>query len=266
MPSFLRDVLVRNVVVNDDAIKELHTIFLERVAAHNQITREDDHRLNPVYVVRFDGRGYRTFSPEEAWSFYTNANSVERVVLQAESLIGIRTNYMFGGQIEIRLDGDRKGSSHIIVGGESKDWVEATFSAFEAQLIRRKNLATSLIRTPWTILVVQVVGVLVGILLALWLATLSAPFVKGVEYPRAVSFAFWFLVYSNLWTYLQQRAVHAIDVTFPNVRLSRSTDPLIQTLLRKGLEAAAIALFLWALAWSTKWVTSVIAPLLTGAS
>ncbi len=263
MPSFLRDVLVRNVVVNDDAIRELHAIFIERVTAHNQATQGDDQKLNPIYVVRFDGRGYRTFSAEEAWSFYKNADSVERLVLQAESPIGIRTNHMIGGQIEIRLDADRKGNSHIIVGGESKDWVEATFSALETQLIRRRNLATALIRTPWTILVLQLLGILVGILVALWLATLSAPFVQGVEYPRAVSFAFWFLVYSNLWTYLQQQALDVIDTMFPNVRLSRSGDPLIQTVLRKSIEAAAVALFLWVLAWSTKWATSVIAPLLT---
>lgn len=266
MPSFLRDVLVRNVVLNDDAVKELHAIFLERITTHNQATQDDNHKLSSIYVIRFDGRGYRTFSANEAWSFYNSADSVERLVLQAESPIGIQTNHMFGGQIEIRLDADHKGSSHIIVGGESRDWVEATYSALEAQLIRRRDLATALIRTPWTILVLQLLGVLVGILLALWLATLSAPFVKGVEYPRAVSFAFWFLVYSNLWTYLQQQALNVIDAIFPNVRLNRSNDPLIQTLLRKGLEAAAVALFLWVFAWSTKWAASVIAPLLTAAS
>lgn len=132
---------MRNVVVNDDAVKELHAIFLERIAAHNRTTQDDDHMLNPIYVVRFDGRGYRTFSADEAWSFYTSANSVERLVLQAESPVGIGTNHMFGGRIEIRLDADSKGGSHLIVGGETKDWVEATFSALEAQLIRNGNLA-----------------------------------------------------------------------------------------------------------------------------
>lgn len=263
MPSFLRDVLIRNLVVNDDAITEIHSTFIERVAAHNQLIKDEDQKLNPIYIVRFDGRGYRTFSPDEAWSFYKSANSVERLVLQTESLAGIRNNYMFGGQIEIRLDTDNKGSSHLIVGGESKDWVEATFSALEAQLNRRRNLTTALIRTPWTILALQLIGVLAGILLALWLASLSAPFIKGVEYPRAVSFAFWFLVYNNLWTYLQQRAINAIETIFPNIRLSRSSEPLIQTILRKGLEAAAIALCLWALGWLTQWAASVIAPLLT---
>ncbi len=266
MPSFLRDVLVRNVVVNDEAIRELHAAFLERIAAHNQATQDEEHKLTPLYVVRFDGRGYRTFAAEEAWNFYKGADSVERIVLQAESQTGMKTNHMFGGQIEIRLDADRKGSSHIIVGGELKDWVEATFSALEAVLNRRRNLATTVIRTPWTALILQLLGVLVGMLLALWLATLSAPILKGVDYPRAVSFAFWFLVYSNLWTYLQQRALDVIDALFPNVRLSRSGDHWTQTLLRRGVEAAAVALFLWALAWLTKWATSVLAPLLAGST
>lgn len=264
MPSFLRDVFVRNLVVNDEALKELHAAFLERVAAHNQITQDDDHKLTPLYVVRFDGRGYRTFSADEAWNFYKGADSVERVVLEAECPIGMRTNHMVGGQIEIRLDSNRQGSSHIIVGGESKDWVEATFSALETVLSRRKNLATSMIRTPWAALVLQLLGVLIGILLALWLATLSAPHLQGVDYPRAASFAFWFLVYSNLWTYLQQRAFALIDALFPNVRLSRSGVHWAHTLLRKGIETASVALFLWTLAWLTKWATSVLSPLLTG--
>lgn len=264
MPSFLRDVFVRNVVINDEAIRELHATFLDRVAVHNQTIQDDDQRLTAQYIVRFDGRGYRTFSADEAWNFYKSAAFVERIVLQAESLIGVRTNHMWGGQIEIRLDTDRKGSSHIIVGGEVKDWVEATFSALEIVLNRRRNLATAFVRTPWTALVLQLLGVLVGILLALWLATLSAPLLKGVDYPRVVSFAFWFLVYSNLWTYLQQRALESIDDLFPNVRLSRSGDHWAHTLLRKGVEAAAVAIFLWALAWLTKWATTVIGPLLTG--
>jgi hypothetical protein len=266
MPSFLRDVFVRNVVLNDEEINELHAVFLGRLTAHNQAMMDDDHRLIPIYVVRFDGRGYRTFSADEAWNFYKGADSVERVVLQAESPLGMRTNHLVGGQIEIRLDADRKGSSHIVVGGESKDWVEATFSALEAVLNRRRNLATAIIRTPWTALVLQLLGVLVGVLLALWLATLSGPLLKGVDYPRAVSFAFWFLVYSNLWTYLQQRALDGIDALFPNVRFSRSGDHWTHTLLRKALEAAGVAIFLWAFAWLTRWATSVIAPLLAGNS
>lgn len=109
----------------------------------------------------------------------------------------------------------------------------------------------------------QLLGVLVGVLLGLWLASLSAPYLKEVEYPRAVSFAFWFLVYSNLWTYVQQRALDGIGALFPSVRFSRSGEHWTQTLLRKGLEASGVALFLWVFAWLTKWAASVIAPFLT---
>ncbi len=134
MPSFIRDVSIQNLVINDDAVKDLHSVFLERIATHNMTIEDNDHKLTPIYIIRFDGRGYRTFSSEEAWNFYKGAKSVERIVFEAASPIGIRTNHMFGGQIEIRLDTDRKGSSHIIVGGEMKDWVEATFSSLETVL------------------------------------------------------------------------------------------------------------------------------------
>lgn len=264
MPSFLRDVLVRNVVISDDAITELHSTFLERVAAHNHAVQDEEHKLTPVYVVRFDGRGYRTFSPEEAWRFYKGAGSVERVVLGAISPIGIRTNQTLGGQIDIVLDASPNATSHIMIGGESKDWVESTFSAFEMALNRRKNLTTAVVRTQWTALALQLLGVLVGVLLALWLAALTAPAIGELEYPRAVAFAFWLLIYSNLWTYLQQRAIAGIGALFPNVRFNRSGDHWTQALLRKGIEAAGIAISLWALGWLTKWASTVISPFLTG--
>lgn len=263
MPSFIRDVMVRNVVISDEAIQELHAALLQRVSAHNASTQDAGRQLTPVYVVRFDNRGYRTLSAEEAWSYYASADTVERVVLQAECPTGLNTNHMFGEQIEIKLDADRQATSHIIVGGESKDWVEATFTALEAALTRRKNVATAIVRTQWMALVVQLIGVAVGLLLCLWLATLSAPYLKDAEYPRALSFAFWFLVYSNLWAYIQQRALAGIGTLFPNVRFSRKGEHWTQVLLRKGVEIAGVAIFLWGLSWLTKWAASVIAPFVT---
>jgi hypothetical protein len=264
MPSFLRDVLVHNIVINDEAIKELNRVFLERVNIHNGSVKEDNRQLTHWYVVRFDDRGYRTLSADEAWAFYMGANHVERIILQAECPVGLQSNRLIGEQIEIRLDSDPKGASHIIVGGESRDWVEATFIQLETVLRRRKDLATTLIRTPWTGLLLQIAGVLVGVLLALWLATLSAPLLKGVEYPRAVSFAFWLLIYSNLWSYVQQRAIAGIEALFPNVRITRTDEHWTKRLLRDGTKTVAVAAWLWIFGWLMKWVTSVLAPLLAG--
>lgn len=263
MPNFIRDVIVRNVVLSDEAIQELNEALLQRVNAHNASTQDPERFLAPVYVVRFDNRGYRTLSSKEAWTYYTSAAKVERLVFQAECNLGRKTNLMFGEQIEIKLDSDRQATSHLIVGGDSKDWVEATFTALEAVLARRKNVATAVVRTQWMALVVQLMGVSVGLLLCLWLATLSAPYLKEVEYPRALSFAFWFLVYSNLWTYLQQRALAGIGTLFPNVRFNRKGEHWTQLLLRKGFELAGVAIFLWGLSWLTKWAASVIAPFVT---
>ena len=65
-------------------------------------------------------------------------------------------------------------NSHVVIGGGSKDWVEATFSALEMSLSQRRNLATAIVRTQLTALLLQIVGVIAGVLLALWLATLTA--------------------------------------------------------------------------------------------
>lgn len=262
MPSFLRDMFIHNIALNDESLTEIHTAFTDRVNAHNQATQNEDAKLIPFYVIRFDGRGYRTFSSTEAWSFYKGANNVERIALQAESKISLQTNQSFGEKIEIRLDTDQNGSSYITIGGESKDWVETTFTTLETVINRRKDLATSIIRTHWTPLLLQVIGVVFGILLALWLGTITAPLLKGIDYPRAASFAFWLLLYSNLWTYIQQQLLRCIYALFPNVRLSRSNEHWTHALLRKGVEASAIAIMLWILSWLTTWAVSIISPFL----
>ncbi|MCK9380996.1 MAG: hypothetical protein M0P95_07995 [Sulfuritalea sp.] len=263
MPSFIRDVMVRNVVINDEAIQELNAIVSQRVAGLNASTADTERQLRQSYVVRFDNRGYRTFSAEEAWGYYKTAATVERVIFEAVSRTGLQTNDMIGEKIEVRLDSVGEATSHIIVGGDSKDWVETTFTALEAVLARRRHLATAVVRTQWMALVLQLVGVVAGVLLCLWLATLSAPYLTGIEYPRALAFAFWFLVYSNLWAFIQQRALAGIGTLFPNVRFSRESEHWTQKWLRRGLEGMGIALFLWALGWLTKWATAVIAPFVT---
>lgn len=261
MPSFLCDVTIQNVVLNNNAIKDINATLLQRISVHNA-TVEDERHLTPLYIVRFDNRGYRTFSADEAWSYYTSANRVERLMIQANCPMDFKTNHITGEQIEIRLDASAGGTSHLLVGGESKDWVETTFSALNETLTRRKNMASAIMRTQWMILVLQFVGVFAGLLLCLWLATLSAPYLKNVEYPRALSFGFWFLVYSNLWAYLQQRTLAGIHALFPNVRFTRSADHWAQSLARKVVEAAAIAVMIWIFALVANWAASVLSPFL----
>ena len=260
MPSFVRDVIIKNVVLDDDAIQELHKIVLQRVTVHNTSVQDSVRQLTPVYVVRFDNCGYRTLSADEAWDCYKSASTVERVVLQAESALGLRTNHMLGEQVEIRLDTDDSASSHLFIGGDSRDWVETTFAALEGVLIRRKSKTTAVIRTQWMVLALQLVGVFAGLLLCLWLASLTAAYLKDVEYPRALAFAFWFLVYNNLWAYIQRQALAELSKLFPNVRFARKGEHWAQALVRKGVEAAGVGVALWALAWLTKWAASVIAP------
>ncbi|WP_037246272.1 hypothetical protein [Rhodoferax saidenbachensis] len=260
MPSFLRDVMVSNLVLTDEAIQELNRVVIQRMEAHNSSTQDNARKLSLMYVVRFDDRGYRAFSAEEAWNYYKTANKLERLVFEAECPSGLQTNHMVGEQIQVRLDSAAQSASHIIVGGDSKDWVEATFSALESTLARHKSLATRLARTEWTGLVVQLTGVLIGVLLCLWLATMTAPYLKDVDYPRAVSFALWFLVYGNLWTYLQRLGMAAIANLFPNVRFSREGEHWTQRLIREGVKSLGIAIALSILALLSKWALSVIAP------
>lgn len=265
MASFLRDVAIQNVVMTEDAIQELNQVFRQRIDLHNRSLGQDgaDRTLVHWYIVRFDGRGYRSLSAEEAWGDYKRAQHVERVVMQAVCQQHNATNNLMGEHLEIRLDAGASTSSHIIVGGEDRDWVEGTFGALETVLRRYRDRATSLIRKPWTALVLQLLGVLVGLLLSLWLSILTAPMLKGMEYPRAVAFGLWLLVYSNLWTFLQGQAEAGIEALFPNVRFSRGGDHWVQAFMREGVKTVGIAVLLYLFGKLSVWVSTLVIPLVT---
>lgn len=232
-------------------------------AAHNtNLQPNDDQFLFPIYTVRFDSRGYRTFDVNEAWMYYTSAGTVERVVVQADSVASISSGRERGSFIEVRLDTEGMGS-HIQVGGGSKDWVEAGFGALSEWVARHKDMSTSVIRTGLTPLLIQLAGVAAAVLICLWLATVIGAYLKGVEYPRVVAFALCFLIFGNIWTYAQPVLLRAVMRVFPNVRFSRKNDHPGQWLIRKLLEAVGIAFAVWVLGLGVKWATAVVAPMLS---
>ncbi|WP_431104346.1 hypothetical protein [Roseateles noduli] len=265
MASFLRDVAIKNVVMTEDAIQELNQVFTERIQSHNRSLRQEDsdRELLHWYIVRFDGRGYRSLSAQEAWGDYKRAQNVERVVMQAVCKRHNATNNLVGEHLDIRLDAGANTTSHIIVGGEDRDWVESTFGALETVLRRHRDAATAVIRMPWTGLLLQFLGVIVGLLLALWLSVLTAPLLKGMEYPRAVAFGLWFLAYSNLWTFLQRQAMDGIEALFPNVRFSRGGDHWVQSFMREGVKTVGVAVLLYLFGKLSVWVSTLVIPLVT---
>jgi hypothetical protein len=263
MPGFIQDMSIRNLVIKDEALQQLRAIIDERVKAHNApLQANDEQSLVPIYTVRFDNRGYRTFDVAEAWTYYTSADKVERVVVQADSIASISSARERGSFIEVRLDIEGMGS-HIQVGGVSKDWVEAGFGALSEWSARHKDLPTTVIRTGLTPLLIQLAGLGAMVLVSLWLAAILGVHLQGVEYPRVIAFALAFLVLSNIWTYAQPVLLRAVLRTFPNVRFSRKGEHLGQWLLRKLIEAVGIAFAFWVLGLGVKWATAVVAPMLS---
>lgn len=262
MPGFLREVLIHDVVIDDDSIRELDRIFQARVAQHNAEVTDDDRKLVFWYIVRFDNRGYRALNAEDAWAFYKGAHKVEGVVFHAESPLAKKTGGVLGTQLDICLDSTGNRISGLSVAADQRDWVESTFGEFEVVLRRRQDLVTKLVRGPTSSVLVQISGLVLGVLLSLWAATLSAPFLTGLDYPRVVAFGFWFIVFSNLWGTCQAALMTWIYRLFPNVRFATSSEPWPHKLLREGARASGIAVGLWVLGWLTKWAASIIGPFL----
>ena len=243
MQNYLRDMRIRNVVITDEALTDLNAALVKHAAAIHNTPSDNPQRLVPVYIVRFDSRGYRFFNAEEAVACYKNAKHVERVVLGAQSASSLQGSAQQSDQIEVWLDSDDNANSRVVVTGHSKQWVEEAFADLERVIARHGDLLTACIRTKGVDMVVQLAGFFGGMLAAVWLATLVAPALKALEYPTAAAFALFFIVWSSVWPYLHPQLLAGISRAFPSVRFSRRGGEHLGTTLAKS---------------ASKWVASAV--------
>ena len=89
-----------------------------------------------------------------------------------------------------------------------------------SEVLDDRKTWSGLVRTPWTGLLIQLAGVLVGFVLSLWAALKIAPFLS-LDNAFVVTFFFAFLIFSNVWGYINGQIVRVVEFSFPNVRFKR---------------------------------------------
>ena len=83
MGRFLRDVYVKNVTFDEDALEVMSDFFLERSAGINSQLldngKDDKRQVFLTYIIRFDNKGYRLFQIDDVIKYYRQAKVVERL-------------------------------------------------------------------------------------------------------------------------------------------------------------------------------------------
>jgi len=244
MATFLRDERLQNLTITAERIAQIDAAFRSRYRSVPELSKEEDNAVFSFYVIRFDNKGYRVFSLDELLSYFEQADFVERIIFTIESGISVRSNRNAGTYMELRLDTGDANACHLVASSDDPDWVDASFSAVKEAVFRCRN-RHSLIRNDWSVLSIQLAGVLAGFFLSLWAAVLISP-ALNIDNSFFISFLFVLLVFSNMWTFLNQRLLNLVGRTFPNIRFYRVDKDRLHWLMQAliGGVAVAITLFL----------------------
>ncbi|MFH1933992.1 MAG: hypothetical protein ABIN18_20775 [Pseudomonadota bacterium] len=249
MGRFLRDVYVKNVTLDEDALEVISEFFVERSNGINSQLpnngKDDKRQVFLTYVIRFDNKGYRLFHIDDVLKYYKQAKIVERIIFTIESGDSISTSRLLGTHMELRLDAKDNNNCFFGVSGEDSDWVDSAFNGV-MDIITKNTNKNAFIRNNWTQFLVQIVGVVAGFIISLWAGIKIAPHL-AFENAFVVSFLFAFLVFSNVWTYLNQRILSIINYCFPNLRFYRKGKDKIHWILQALIGGLIVALSLFLL-------------------
>lgn len=249
MAVFVRDQSSSNLSIDVDNLTEINAVFTDRAEKLNSTVpgSVDSGKLayasKPVffhYMIRFDNRGYRVFSFADLLRYFRQAKKVERVFFTVEDGQSVSSNRTVGTCLELRLDTQGANSCYLLATSDDKDWMDASFSAVQEIIDKCKN-KHGWVRTAWTLLVVQIFGVLFGFFIGIWLALkISAHLV--IENAFAISFLFVLLLFSNIWVYINQRLLLYINVLLPSLKFYRSDKDRMHWLIKKIIGAIVVAI------------------------
>ncbi len=126
-------------------------------------------------------------------------------------------------------------------------------------MVKCKN-QNAWVRTAWTHLVVQIIGVTLGFILSLWAAVKISPKL-AIENAFVISFLFVLLIFSNTWTYLNQKIISFINTLFPTLKFNRPRKDPMHGLIKAIIAGIAIAVMLYILNWVFSYVGDILGSL-----
>jgi hypothetical protein len=237
MAQFLRDEFIKNINIDEDAIEMLNQYFINKATKANEsiseIPDKERKKLIPSYIIRFDNKGYRFFEFSEIMKFYNQASDIERIIFTLESMESYSSNRNTGSYIELKLDSKDSSNCYLVASSDDENWVDSVFTGVK-ELINKFRNKSRFVQNSWTIFFVQIFGVILGFVLSLWAALKISPYLS-LENAFVISFLFIFIIFSNLWTFLNRLIIKLLGYSFPILRFKRrgkeSLHWLIQTLI-----------------------------------
>jgi hypothetical protein len=260
MAFYIRDQHVQNLSFDVEGLAQINSVFAERFTQLQAELAPAGKKAFFTYIIRFDNKGYRVFDLDELLRYFNQANKVERVIFTIESADAIASNRNTGAYLELCMDAQDPARCVLVSSSDTKDWAEASFAAVHEVIVKHKT-RNGLARSPWTNLLVQLVGVALGFLVSLWLAFKVTPSIK-VENGFTISFLFILLVFSNIWGYLNQLLLSQFSKLFPNIEFIRPQKAGLHWILQAIVGSAAFAIVVYLMGLGFSFLSDVLAEFL----
>lgn len=252
MAQFFRDEQLANITIDQNAIEQIFaTLENRRSTMPEQGNLMQESSASFLFtIIRFDNKGHHVFTLSELLNYFHQAKYVERIIFILESAASVSSNRAVGSYLEVRFDHSAPKTCFLSVASDNNDWVESSFSAVIEALGSFKN-RNRWAQSIWTQFIVQVAGVFTGFLISLWVATSISPHL-AIENAFIISFLFVLLIFSNLWTYLNQLVLLYVNRVFPSIKFYRQGKDRMHWLSEAivGGIVVAIVLFLLNIALS----------------
>lgn len=221
MSTYLRDRIIKNISLDNDRLKSISDTLLDIAINANQGLNENDSNWVSVsYMIRFDNKGFILTDFDEVLEYHKTSKKTERINFTLNSGASRESNRTTGKSVDLRLDVLNTENCTFTVQDDDASWTEATFCRLDELLGKYKN-KNHLVRNLWTPFFVQIIGIVSGFSLSLWAALRISPKLS-IDYSFVVAFILAFLVFSNVWTYLNQQLLEFLDYLFPNIMLKES--------------------------------------------
>ena len=219
MAHFLRDVQLSDIKITEGVILELADAFTDRSRAliHSAHENKDKDAII-FFTLRFDGKGYRLFSLDQLLSHFRNAKDIERVIITMETGESISSDRRVGEHLEIRFD-KLEENCWLSVTSDDSSWVDASFALIQ-EVINKHRTKTGWMRSGVISLIIQLLGVIAGFTLSLWAALKISPYLS-IQYPFVITFIFAFLLFSNIWGYINTAILARVHLIFPSIQFYR---------------------------------------------
>lgn len=209
MGKFLVEETIEACTITADAIKRIDTELNDIISQYNKGKEDINTRL--LYLIRFDGKGYIVDDIDSLLKYFSDAQTVERIVFEVSDITTERNEKT----IAIYLNNNIQTLSSFVVTNDCKEWTEGTFYRLKGILSKYQN-SYSWVRNWKVEAFVQITAVLLMFFCALYLAVKTCSMLN-VEHPFLISFIGWLLLFSNCWTYTMLNLRTLMSKIFPVV-------------------------------------------------